>query len=416
HCPKCGIVPVPESDLPVELPVDVDFDTSGSPLAAHPTWKHVACPTCGGPAERETDTFDTFFESSWYFARFTDAQGDTAFDRAAADYWLPVDQYIGGVEHAVLHLLYSRFFTRALKQCGYLGIREPFAGLLTQGMVCHETYQDGDGNWLFAEEVTRREDGSVATREGAPVTVGRVEKMSKSKRNVVDPAAIIDSYGADTARLFMLSDSPPERDLEWTEAGVDGAWRYVNRLYRLIDTPPGPLAAAGTPRPADVADAAAALERAVHKTIHAVGDSIERFRFNSAVAQVRELSNALADFDAGGNDADWVRRFGFEALIRLINPMTPHLAEELWQRLGHTTLLTATAWPDYDPAMIVDDRLDIAVQVNGKLRGTVALPRDCPQDEAEAAALTLDAVARSLDGRAPKRVIVVPNRIVNVVA
>ncbi|MEC8388995.1 MAG: leucine--tRNA ligase [Pseudomonadota bacterium] len=416
HCPKCGIVPVPESDLPVELPVDVDFDTSGSPLAAHPTWKHVACPTCGGPAERETDTFDTFFESSWYFARFTDAQGDTAFDRAAADYWLPVDQYIGGVEHAVLHLLYSRFFTRALKQCGYLGIREPFAGLLTQGMVCHETYQDGDGNWLFAEEVTRREDGTVATREGAPVTVGRVEKMSKSKRNVVDPAAIIDSYGADTARLFMLSDSPPERDLEWTEAGVDGAWRYVNRLYRLIDTPPGPLAAAGTPRPADVADAAAALERAVHKTIHAVGDSIERFRFNSAVAQVRELSNALADFDAGGNDADWVRRFGFEALIRLINPMTPHLAEELWQRLGHTTLLTATAWPDYDPAMIVDDRLDIAVQVNGKLRGTVALPRDCPQDEAEAAALALDAVARSLDGRVPKRVIVVPNRIVNVVA
>ena len=416
HCPKCGIVPVPESDLPVELPVDVDFDTSGSPLAAHPTWKHVACPTCGGPAERETDTFDTFFESSWYFARFTDAQGDTAFDRAAADYWLPVDQYIGGVEHAVLHLLYSRFFTRALKQCGYLGIREPFAGLLTQGMVCHETYQDGDGNWLFAEEVTRREDGTVATREGAPVTVGRVEKMSKSKRNVVDPAAIIDSYGADTARLFMLSDSPPERDLEWTEAGVDGAWRYVNRLYRLIDTPPGPLAAPGTPRPADVADAAAALERAVHKTIHAVGDSIERFRFNSAVAQVRELSNALADFDAGGDDADWVRRFGFEALIRLINPMTPHLAEELWQRLGHTTLLTATAWPDYDPAMIVDDRLDIAVQVNGKLRGTVALPRDCPQDEAEAAALALDAVARSLDGRAPKRVIVVPNRIVNVVA
>ena len=416
HCPKCGIVPVPESDLPVELPVDVDFDTSGSPLAAHPTWKHVACPTCGGPAERETDTFDTFFESSWYFARFTDAQGDTAFDRAAADYWLPVDQYIGGVEHAVLHLLYSRFFTRALKQCGYLGIREPFAGLLTQGMVCHETYQDGDGNWLFAEEVTRREDGTVATREGAPVTVGRVEKMSKSKRNVVDPAAIIDSYGADTARLFMLSDSPPERDLEWTEAGVDGAWRYVNRLYRLIDTPPGPLAAAGTPRPASVADAAAALERAVHKTIHAVGDSIERFRFNSAVAQVRELSNALAAFDAGGDDADWVRRFGFEALIRLINPMTPHLAEELWQRLGHTTLLTATAWPDYDPAMIVDDRLDIAVQVNGKLRGTVALPRDCPQDEAEAAALALDAVARSLDGRAPKRVIVVPNRIVNVVA
>ena len=416
HCPKCGIVPVPESDLPVELPVDVDFDTSGSPLAAHPTWKHVACPTCGGPAERETDTFDTFFESSWYFARFTDAQGDTAFDRAAADYWLPVDQYIGGGEHAVLHLLYSRFFTRALKQCGYLGIREPFAGLLTQGMVCHETYQDGDGNWLFAEEVTRREDGTVATREGAPVTVGRVEKMSKSKRNVVDPAAIIDSYGADTARLFMLSDSPPERDLEWTEAGVDGAWRYVNRLYRLIYTPPGPLDAAGTPRPADVADAAAALERAVHKTIHAVGDSIERFRFNSAVAQVRELSNALADFDAGGNDADWVRRFGFEVLIRLINPMTPHLAEELWQRLGHTTLLTATAWPDYDPAMIVDDRLDIAVQVNGKLRGTVALPRDCPQDEAEAAALALEAVARSLDGRAPKRVIVVPNRIVNVVA
>ena len=298
HCPKCGIVPVPESDLPVELPVDVDFDTPGNPLVAHPTWKHVACPQCGGPAERETDTFDTFFESSWYFARFTDAQGDTAFDRAAADYWLPVDQYIGGVEHAVLHLLYSRFFTRALKQCGYLGIREPFAGLLTQGMVCHETYRDGDGNWLFAEDVSRRDDGVVVTRDGAPVTVGRVEKMSKSKRNVVDPAAIIDSYGADTARLFMLSDSPPERDLEWTEAGVDGAWRYVNRLYRLIDNPPGHLAAPEAPRPTEISGPAEALERAVHKAIHAVGDSIERFRFNSAVAQVRELSNALADFDA----------------------------------------------------------------------------------------------------------------------
>ena len=415
HCDTCGAVPVPDADLPVELPVDVDFDAAGNPLANHPTWKHVACPKCGSDAVRETDTFDTFFESSWYFARFTDAKGETAFDRTAADYWLPVDQYIGGIEHAVLHLLYSRFFTRALQQCGYLDIKEPFAGLLTQGMVCHETYRDGDGHWLFPDDIIRQDDGQIVDRNGSPVSLGRTEKMSKSKRNVVDPANIIDTYGADTARLFMLSDSPPERDLEWTESGVDGAWRYINRIFRLFTTPPGALADLEAPRPTDVSSAAADAERSIHKTIKAVSESIERFRFNSAVAQVRELSNVLAEITGDGDDFDWLRRFGLETLAQLINPMTPHLAEELWSQLGQTQPLTETPWPSYDPALVMDEQLEIAVQVNGKLRGTVMLPRDVEKSLAEAAALALEPVIRALGGNHPRRVIVVPNRIVNVV-
>lgn len=415
HCPSCGIVPVPDADLPVELPVDVDFDAVGNPLANHPSWKHVKCPSCGGDAERETDTFDTFFESSWYFARFTDAQGETAFAREAADYWLPVDQYIGGIEHAVLHLLYSRFFTRALQRCGYLDLKEPFAGLLTQGMVCHETYRDDDGNWLFPDDIMRQDDGQIVDQKGRPVTLGRTEKMSKSKRNVVDPANIIDTYGADTARLFMLSDSPPERDLEWTESGVDGAWRYINRLFRLFMEPPGDVAGPAARRPDTLSAAAADGERAVHKTIKAVSDSIERFRFNSAVAQVRELSNLLAEVNQQGSDFDWLRRYGLETLAQLINPMTPHLAEELWLHMGQQTPLTDTPWPTYDPALVMDEQLEIAVQVNGKLRGTVMLPRDVEKATAEAAALALEPVARMLNGDNPRRVIVVPNRIVNVV-
>ena len=419
HCGSCGLVPVPEADLPVTLPLGVDFDKPGNPLDHHPTWKHVSCPKCGGEAVRETDTFDTFFESSWYFARFCDAQGETAFDADKANYWLPVDQYIGGIEHAVLHLLYSRFFTRALKRCGYLGMDEPFAGLLTQGMVIHETYKDPDGNWLFPTEVTRAEGGKwVTVDDQRPVAVGRIEKMSKSKRNVVDPEAIIDTYGADTARLFMLSDSPPERDLEWTEAGVEGAWRFVNRLWRMMgdagdDAPE--IGPAGMARPDAVDPAVAEAERAIHKTIKSVAESIERFRFNAAVAQVRELVNTLSDVPADAAGAVWLRRFGFETVVRLIEPMTPHLAQELWSRLGGAGMLADVAWPVFDAALVVDDVLTIAVQVNGKTRGTIELPRDADKDVAEAAALELPGVVRALDGKTPKRVIVVPNRIVNVV-
>ena len=418
HCSDCGIVPVPAAELPVTLPEDVGFDKPGNPLDHHPDWKHVACPSCGKAARRETDTFDTFFESSWYFARFCSPhQSERGFDRAAADRWLPVDQYIGGIEHAVLHLLYSRFFTRALKTCGYLNVEEPFAGLLTQGMICHETYKDADGAWLYPQQVERRDDGSlVDTDSGRPVTVGRSEKMSKSKKNVVDPAGIMDTYGADTARLFMLSDSPPERDLDWTEAGVDGAWRYLNRLWRLVLGSLERLPPAGASRPAVLTEAAQAVRRQAHQTVALVGTDLDRFHFNRAVARIRELTNALGDFAVTGEGDGWVLREGLEIAVRLIGPLLPHLAEELWSELGHVALLADTAWPLAEPALLVEDRVTVAVQINGKLRGTIDLPKDAETAVAQAAALALPAVAAQLAGASPKKVIVVPNRIVNVVA
>ncbi len=417
HCGDCGIVPVPEQDLPVELPADVDFSGTGNPLARHPSWKHVACPTCGKPAERETDTFDTFFESSWYFARFCNPASDAPLDRAAVDYWLPVDQYIGGIEHAVLHLLYSRFFTRALKECGYLSVEEPFAGLLTQGMVCHQTFKDAAGKWLLPSQVVFDGDAAKHAETGQPVTLGRSEKMSKSKKNVVDPEAIIGAYGADTARLFMLSDSPPDRDLEWTDAGVDGAWRYLNRLWRLVTENPAPLASGDAVRPETMGATAEEVLRAVHKTIDGVSADLEKFHFNKAVARIRELTNAVEGLKDSSPDANWVRRFALETLSLLIAPMTPHLAEALWLELGHgDTLVADTAWPEADPAYLIDDLVTIAVQVNGKLRGTIELPKDCAKEAAEDAALALDKVQSVLEGKPPRKVIVVPNRIVNVVA
>ncbi len=416
HCGECGIVPVPEKDLPVTLPEDVDFDSPGNPLDRHPTWKHVSCPRCGGKAERETDTFDTFFESSWYFAQFCARDQDRRFTREEAKHWLPVDQYVGGIEHAVLHLLYSRFFTRALRRCGYLDVDEPFDGLLTQGMVCHETYREEGGGWLFPNEVERREDGAlVSAASGRPVIVGRSEKMSKSRKNVVDPGAIIDAYGADTARLFMLSDSPPERDLEWTEAGIEGAWRYANRLWRLVTEPETPIAPVGSARPEPLDEPAQQANRAIHKTIAAVTDDLEKFRFNRAVARIRELTNLLADTAGTSESGAWIRRFGFETATKLIGPIMPHLAEELWERLGHETLLAETPWPEADPDLLVDDTVTVAVQVNGKLRGTLELPRDAERDRVAAAALALDRVRRATGGKEPRKVIVIPNRIVNVV-
>lgn len=417
HCGSCGVVPVPDDQLPVTLPEDVEFDTPGNPLDRHPTWKHTTCPSCGGKATRETDTFDTFFESSWYFARFTDPQGETAFDRTAVDYWLPVDQYIGGVEHAVLHLLYSRFFTRALRDCGYLSIAEPFSGLVTQGMVCHETYKSPEGRWLYPNEVVKGEGGDWTMVEGGdPVTVGRVEKMSKSKRNTVDPANIIDGYGADTARLFMLSDSPPERDLEWTESGVDGAWRYINRVWREITECQTPLPPVGTEKPAELSAEAEAVHRACHKTILAVADSIERFRFNSAVAQVRELSNQIFALSGKGAGEAWTLRFGFETLVRLLAPMTPHLCEELWRHLGHDTMLATGAWPEADRTLAEDETVTIAIQVNGKLRATIEMAKDSSKDVMIEQALAQPNVVKLLDGKDPRKVIAVPNKIVNVVA
>jgi len=405
HCDTCGPVPVPVKQLPVTLPEDVDLDVTGNPLDLHPTWKHTSCPKCGNDAVRETDTFDTFFESSWYFARYTDPQSNQAFDPSKADYWLPVDQYIGGVEHAVLHLLYSRFFTRALKECGYLHVKEPFAGLMTQGMICHETYTSSDGTWLTPSEAEGQAD----------VTVGRSEKMSKSKKNVVDPERIIGTYGADTARLFMLSDSPPERDLDWTDSGVEGSWRYVGRIWRLVDQYVVGLPPIGEPIATTIDGKNLTLRVLVHKTIDAVTRDLDAFHFNKAVARIRELTNALEGFDVHGGPASWVRREAFECLAVLINPMMPHLAEELWHVLGQTGLIADAPWPKADPSLLIDETVTIAVQVNGKMRGTLDIAVDSPSDVVQAAALALDTVISAMHSKEPRKVIVVPNRIVNVV-
>jgi leucyl-tRNA synthetase len=416
HCDACGIVPVPESDLPVTLPKDVSFDGPGNPLDHHPTWKHVLCPRCGGQARRETDTLDTFFDSSWYFLRFCSARSPVAFERSAVDYWMPVDQYIGGVEHAVLHLLYSRFFTRALKHCGYLDLDEPFAGLFTQGMVCHETYQSESGDWLFPEEVEHDGEGRLVDAAGRPVIAGRHEKMSKSKKNVVGLAAIVDTYGADTARLYVLSDSPPERDLEWTETGVEGTWRYVNRLWRMLSEPPLALPPPGTPVPATLASSVVPIRRTTHKTIAAVTDDLDKFRFNRAVARLRELTNALDELPAAAPGAAEVLREGLESLACLLGPMMPHLAEEMWQELGRSGMLADQPWPKADPDLTRDEQVTLAVQINGKLRATLDVPRDTAAEVVQNAALALPQVARWLVGHSPRKVIVVPNRIVNIVA
>ena len=413
HCPSCGIVPVPEVDLPVTLPRDIDVSAAGNALERHPRWKHVDCPSCGAAAERETDTFDTFVESSWYFARFCSPRAEGAMTRQAVDYWLPVDQYIGGVEHAVLHLLYSRFFIRALKGCGYLDLEEPFAGLFTQGMVCHETYQGPDGGWLSPDQVETGPDGAFVTSDGQPVTVGRSEKMSKSRNNTVDPARIIETYGADTARWFMLSDSPPDRDLEWTAAGVEGAYRFLQRLWRQVTDAAGALPPPGTSL--DGTDLE--LRQVAHKTIQAVTEDIERFRFNRAIARIYELSNAISSAATNGIQVKSgpALRECLEILVRLIGPMMPHLAEELWQHLGHEGMLVDQPWPEADPGLTIENSVTVAVQVNGKLRGTIDLARDAAEDVAEKAALAEPGVQRAVAGKPPRKVIVVKNRIVNVV-
>jgi len=417
HCPSCGTVPVPAEDLPVTLPDDPGFDEPGNPLDRHPTWKYVPCPQCGADAQRETDTFDTFMESSWYFARFCTPRGDTAFDDDAIKYWMPVDLYIGGVEHAILHLLYSRFFMRALKHCGYLEHKEPFTGLFTQGMVCHETYRAENGEWLLPSDIVRDKDQVTHAQTGAPVTVGRSEKMSKSKKNVVDPTDIVDTYGVDAARWFMVSDSPPDRDLEWTDAGAEGAWRFGQKLWRLVEGAAATLPPTDIPAPKSFGDPAIALRRATHKAILAVTGDIEGLRFNTAVAQIYELTNTLNSFAPEENDAGdtWVLREGLDALVRLFAPMMPHLAEELWALLGHENLVADSDWPKGDPALLTQDTLTIAVQVGGKLRATLELARDLDKAEVEALALADEKVKKAIDGRDIRKVIIVPNKIVNVV-
>jgi leucyl-tRNA synthetase len=411
HCAHCGIVPVPRDQLPVVLPEDVSFDVPGNPLDRHATWKHVHCPTCNEPAVRETDTLDTFVNSSWYFIRFASSPATSAFDPVVAKQWLPVAQYIGGVEHAILHLLYARFWTRALRRIGRLDVTEPFTGLFTQGMVTHETYRAtyppkiGSAgmnvpmsHWVAPDDLIVREGILTQKSTGLAVQIGRTEKMSKSKKNIVDPDSILARYGADAVRWFMLSDSPPERDLAWSEAGIDGAWRLVQRVWRLA------IAESGEgPDPA--------LDRAVAKTIAGVTADIDKLQFNKAVARLYELTSTIERATPST-----ARTAAIDTLLLLAAPMVPHLAEEAWAIRGHTGLIADAAWPVADPALLIDETVTIAIQVNGKLKDSVEAAKGAPREAVEALVLARDKVVRALDGKAPRKVIVVPDRLVNLVA
>ena len=412
HCEKCGPVGVPEQELPVTLPSDVTFDRPGNPLDFHPTWKHVACPQCGKDATRETDTFDTFIDSSWYFARFTAPHAETPTDLPAQKHWLPVDQYVGGIEHAILHLLYARFFTRAMKKTGHVSVEEPFAGLFTQGMVTHESYKDADGNWLYPDEVTKNPDGTAVGADGRPVTVGRIEKMSKSKRNTVDPGVIIDRFGADAARWFVLSDNPPERDVEWTETGAQGAFRFVQRFFRIAEVI---AAEPKVAQPALFEGDAKKLRQLTHRTIAAVTEALETFAFNLAVARAYELLGALVGDFAPEPAMFWARREAMSTLCRLVAPMIPHVAEEVNAKLDSGAKLVALQpWPEADEALLVREEVTIGVQVNGKLRGTITVPAGAEADLALPVAR--DAVQAALAGLIVVKEIFVPDRIVNFVA
>jgi leucyl-tRNA synthetase len=428
HCPKCDVVPVPDADLPVVLPEDVSFDKPGNALDHHPTWKHVTCPKCGGKALRETDTMDTFVDSSWYFARFTDPWNEkapTTLD--VANRMLPIDQYIGGVEHAILHLLYSRFFTRAMKATGHIGMDEPFAGMFTQGMVVHETYQKADGSYVTPAEVRVETGGNgkraVLLTTGEDVTIGAIEKMSKSKKNTVDPDDIIATYGADVARWFMLSDSPPDRDVIWSDERVQGASRFVQRLWRLVNESADLAKSAPAARPVAFGPDASALRKAAHGALDKVSTGIERLHFNVCLAHIREFANALAEvLGREGRptpdlapDLSWAVREASVILVQLFAPMMPHLAEECWTVLGRSGLISEADWPQIERDLLVEDTVTLVIQVNGKKRGDVTVPRGAQNPEIEAAVLALDAVKLALGGKPVRKVIVVPMRIVNVV-
>ncbi|MFS2316488.1 leucine--tRNA ligase [Maricaulis sp. D1M11] len=418
HCDDCGVVPVPDDQLPVELPKDVTFDHPSNPLERHPTWKHTHCPKCGKPARRETDTLDTFVCSSWYFLRFTSPHTtDLPFDPSDAAHWMPVDQYVGGVEHAILHLLYARFFTRALNDAGLVQMDtpEPFSGLFTQGMVTHASYKSEDGRWLAPTEVEEKDGEFFEIANGKAVTQGAIEKMSKSKKNVVDLDTFIADYGADSARWFVLSDSPPERDVEYTDSGVEGVWRFIQRLWTTVDSlpeaAPGPLTIA-----TEAAGPALDVRKAAHKSIEGVTDAIEGFRFNSAVAQIHDLVNALRKATGEDEDILAARSEALGILARLISPFMPHLAEECWARLGGEGLIIDADWPVADATLLVEDSVVMPIQINGKRRSEISVPKGSDQESVKNLALSQESIARALEGLTVRKVIVVPDRIVNIVA
>jgi len=409
HCPNCGVVPEKKENLPVRLPDDVSFDQPGNPLDRHPTWRNVPCPACGAPALRETDTMDTFVDSSWYFARFTAPRAETPTVMEDAEYWMNVDQYIGGIEHAILHLLYSRFFARAMQKTGHLpeSAIEPFDALFTQGMVTHEIYvtHDDQGRPVYhlPEDIERSETGAWLAASGVPVKVIPSAKMSKSKKNVVDPERIVAQYGADTARWFVMSDSPPERDVEWTAAGADAAYKFLARVHRLaVDLDPE---ATGS----DAEDQA--LRKAVARAIVDVTAGIEDFAFNASIAKLYALANAITKSKASGA----VKADALRTMAQLMAPMTPHLAEEIWFLLGGFGLVAMAAWPEADPALLIEDTVTIPIQINGKRRAEITVAKDADRADVETLVMDEPAVQRALDGGQPKKVIVVPGRIVNVV-
>jgi leucyl-tRNA synthetase len=397
YCDSCGTVPVPKTDLPITLPEDIQFVTGGNPLDNHPTWKHVKCPVCAKAATRETDTFDTFFESSWYFMRYCSPKIANHFaKKEELSYWMPVDQYIGGIEHAAMHLLYARFFTKAMKKCGMLDFDEPFVALLTQGMVLHATYKDSNGKWLYPEEALGRSD----------VTLGRIEKMSKSKKNTISPIQTIKQYGADTVRLFSLSDSPPEKDFEWTDSGVEGAYKYLNRLWRFVDD----FSNLQVGQAADNDK----IRRQVHKLLKHISDAYQSLSLNVAVAGIRELSNLIFAITKSPENHEILQE-SLEILICLLLPATPHIAEELWQKIGKVTSLDNVNWPEADPALLVDNLVTIAVQVCGKLRGTLEVNPNLSKEELQDAALKLPNVEKFISEAPIKKVIIIPGKIINIV-
>ena len=410
HCDTCGVVPEAKENLPVKLPEDVSFDIPGNPLDRHPTWRDAPCPKCGGAAKRETDTMDTFVDSSWYFARFTAPREDTPTNLADAEYWMNVDQYIGGVEHAILHLLYSRFFARAMHKTGHLPAKcaEPFDALFTQGMVTHAIYTTRDENdrpvYHFPEDVEIHESGARLGATGEAVEIIPSAKMSKSKNNVVDPLNIIEAYGADTARWFVLSDSPPERDVEWTASGADAAYKHLGRVWTLCDR----IAAMD---PAQTGEGDDDLMREMHKTIRDVTMGVESFGFNAAIAKLYAFTNTLAKSKAGAG----AQKTAIRTLAQLMSPMTPHLAEEIWSHQGGDGLIALAPWPVADAAMLIEDTVTLPIQINGKRRSEITVPKDMAKEEVEKLALADKAVVKALDGGAPKKLIVVPGRIINVV-